>query len=111
LRILTFFNYSFPAPPNPGDYSISASGTLTVGNENPIGGGFPILSITGTRPVDGVDIEITGFLPPFGLTEFDRNDNSLFYPGRPFLDFNGFSFMVDNPSLSDDGLGDVNARP
>ena len=44
----------------------------------------------------------------FGLNEFDGNDNLLFFPGPPFLDFDGVSFTVDNPSLSDDGFGDVN---
>ncbi len=97
------FTYSFT-----GSNSISASGTLTVGAEDPFSGGFPILSITGTRTVNGIDMQITGVLPTFGLNEFDGSDNLLFFPGPPFLDFNGVSFSVDNPSLSDDGLGDVN---
>jgi hypothetical protein len=98
------FSYSFTT----GFNSITASGTLGVGAEDPMSGGFPILSITGTRNVNGTDMQITGLLPIFGLNSFDGNDNLLFFPGPPLLDFNGFSFSVDNPSLSDDGLGDVN---
>jgi len=62
------FNYSFPAPPDSGDYSISASGTLTAGNGDPI---------TETRTVDGVEMQITGLLPTFGLTSFDGNATDL----------------------------------
>jgi hypothetical protein len=103
------FNYSFPA--SPGELSISASGTLTVGSGDPIDG-FPILSITGSRTVDvgngPVTMQITGLDPTTGLNSFDGNDNLLFYPDNPVIDFNGISFMVDNAGLSDDGLGDVN---
>ncbi len=97
------FSYSFT-----GFNTITASGTLTVGAQDPLSGGFPILSIAGTRNVNGTDMQITGVLPTFGLNEFDGSDNLLFFPGPPFLDFNGVSFSVDNPALSDDGLGDVN---
>lgn len=97
------FDYSLS-----GLYTISASGTLMVGAEDPNTGGFPILSIMGTRTVDGVDMQITDILPTLGPNSFLGNDNLLFYPGPPFLDGNGVSFSVDNSSLSDDGLGDVN---
>lgn len=98
------FSYSFLGGVN----SITASGALTVGAQDPATGGFPILSIVGTRDVNGVNMQITGILPTTGLNSFDGNDNLLFYPNPPFLDFNGVSFSVDNLSLSDDGLGDVN---
>jgi hypothetical protein len=99
------FSYSFS-----GDFSISAMGTLTVGSGDPIDG-FQVLAITGTRTVDGVTMNITGLDPTTGPNSFDGNDNLLYNPdspGSPFLDGDGISFLVDNPSLSDDGSGDVN---
>jgi hypothetical protein len=92
------FSYSFPA----GFYAISATGELTLGDQDPASGGYPILSIAGTRIVNGVSMQITG------LTSYFGNDDLIFYPGPPLLDFNGFSFTVDNNALSDDGFGDVN---
>ncbi len=65
------FSYSFPN----GIVSISGSGTLTVGGEDPLSGGFPILSITGTRTVNGTEMQITG------LTSYFGNDRFAFLSG------------------------------
>jgi hypothetical protein len=70
------FNYSFPRV----GISISAAGTLAVGDLDPGSGGFPILSITGTRTVNGADTNITG------LTSYFGTDDLLFYPDLPFID-------------------------
>lgn len=103
------FSYSFlPPVRSTGYYSISVPGTLAVGAQDSVAGGYSILSMTGTRTVDGVDMQITGLLPTFGPISFYGNDNLLFYPGPPVVDYNGLSFSVDNLPLSDDGLGDVN---
>jgi hypothetical protein len=99
------FQYSLPAPPDSSYDAVSAYGTLTTGDFDLGIGGYLVSSIEGTRTVNGVDTLITGLIPPGG---FGGNSNVLYYPDAPFLDVNGLSFTIDNPVLSNDGLGNVN---
>src|ERR1035437_392556 len=64
------FQYSLPAP-DPSYDAISASGTL-VADEVP--GGYLVVSISGTRTVNGIAEAITGLIGPLG---YGGNSNLL----------------------------------
>ena len=95
------FNYSFPV--SGGTTHVTASGILTTGPLDPVAMDYTITGITGSRTVSGVTDAIASLLPP---SSFDGNDNLLF-PTSPFLDGNGFSFLLATGG-GNDGKGDVN---
>lgn len=94
------FSFSYGFPPAPGwGTAVLASGTLTT-DDTPLPGtggrGYRIQSITGTRrlislaPTETVQT-ITGLI---GEGQYMGNQNVLYYPGTPFLDYDGFAFTV-----------------
>ena len=95
------FNYSFPV--SGGSTTVTASGILTTGPFDPVAMDYTITGITGSRTVGGVTDLIASLLPP---GSFAGNDNLLF-PANPFLDDNGFSFLLATGG-GDDGNGNVN---
>ena len=101
-QIFTFV-YSLPAP-SPDYDDISAHGTLTTDDPNPVLNAYLITGISGVRTVNGTDESITGLIAPGG---FGGNSNLLYYPGPLFLDSNGLSFTIAN-SAGGDGSGRVN---
>jgi hypothetical protein len=96
------FNYSFPLNGVPAQ--VTASGILTTGPFDPVAMDYTITGITGSRTEAGVTDAIASLLPPGG---FDGNDNLLF-PTSPFLDGNGFSYVLASGTGGNDGKGDVN---
>lgn len=105
------FSFSYSFGPAPGyATTISASGTITTEDTPQIGGGYRIVSITGTRtlttsPLPAVQEAITGLLP---IGTYAGNQNLLYFPTAPFLDYDGMAFTVDNLFGGDDGTGQVN---
>ena len=97
------FNYLLAPPPaSPGYVTISASGTLTANLDS--GTGLYVVSdIAGTFTLGPDSTQITGLLPPGAY----YNSNILYYPNQPLLDSLGIGFTIADPTLSDDGLGDV----
>ncbi|MFN6488230.1 MULTISPECIES: PEP-CTERM sorting domain-containing protein [unclassified Nostoc] len=94
------FQYSFPS--YEGNSTISASGTLTTTDLDPIKNNYTITGITGTRTVQGISNQIIGLLSPgtYGI-----NDN-LLNASTPLLTKNGFSYLVSGSG--EDGNGNVN---
>ena len=98
------FDYSLAPPPNtPGFVAVAASGTLMADLDSGTGI-YVISSIAGNFSIGAAETQITGLIPPGGFF----NSNLLFYPNQPLLDSNGLSFTIADPTLSDDGSGDVN---
>ena len=95
------FQYSFPSFETNGT-AISASGTLTTTNLDPINNNYTITGITGTRTAQGITQTIIGLLSPgtYGI-----NDNFL-NTSMPLLTKNGFSYLVSGSG--EDGNGNVN---
>ncbi|MCW5314390.1 PEP-CTERM sorting domain-containing protein [Nostoc sp. KVJ3] len=95
------FEYSFPSY-EANSAPISASGTLTTTDLDPVKNNYTITGITGTRKVQGITETIIGLLSPgtYGL-----NDN-LLNASTPLLTQNGFSYLVSGNG--EDGNGDVN---
>jgi hypothetical protein len=95
------FQYSFPSYEADGT-AISASGTLTTTDLDPIKNNYTITGITGTRKVEGITETIIGLLSPgtYGI-----NDN-LLNLSTPLLTQNGFSYLVSGSG--EDGNGNVN---
>jgi hypothetical protein len=94
------FSFSYGFPPAPGfGTAVLASGTLTT-DDTPLPGtggrGYRIQSITGTRrlitltPTETIQT-ITGLI---GEGQYLGNQNILYYPGTPILDYDGFAFTV-----------------
>jgi hypothetical protein len=76
------------------DWSTSGplgSGCFTATNDG--GGQYTITAISGT--FDGGTI--SSLIAPGG---YDGNDNLLFYPGTPQLDFDGFSFLEGTDKIN-----------
>ncbi|MHC5596153.1 MAG: PEP-CTERM sorting domain-containing protein [Nostoc sp.] len=94
------FQYSFPS--YDGNSTISASGTLTTDDLDPIKNNYTITGITGTRTAQGITETIIGLLSPgtYGI-----NDN-LLNASTPLLTQNGFSYLVSGSG--EDGNGNVN---
>ncbi|MBN3896869.1 MAG: PEP-CTERM sorting domain-containing protein [Nostoc sp. NOS(2021)] len=95
------FQYSFPSYEANGT-AISASGTLTTTDLDPIKNNYTITGITGTRKAEGISEKIIGLLSPgtYGI-----NDN-LLNASTPLLSQNGFSYLVSGSG--EDGNGNVN---
>jgi hypothetical protein len=95
------FQYSFPSYKANGT-AISASGTLTTTDLDPIKNNYTITGITGTRTAQGISETIIGLLSPgtYGI-----NDNFLNI-STPLLTKNGFSYRVFGSG--EDGNGNVN---
>ncbi len=95
------FQYSFPSYEANGT-AISASGTLTTTDLDPIKNNYTITEISGTRTVQGITETIIGLLSPgtYGI-----NDN-LLNASMPLLTQNGFSYLVSGSG--EDGNGNVN---
>ncbi|MEH2060385.1 MAG: PEP-CTERM sorting domain-containing protein [Nostoc sp.] len=95
------FQYSFPSYQANGT-AISANGTLTTTDLDPIKNNYTITAITGTRTVQGITDKIIGLLSPgtYGI-----NDN-LLNASTPLLTQNGFSYLVSGSG--EDGNGNVN---
>ncbi|MDZ8263279.1 PEP-CTERM sorting domain-containing protein [Nostoc sp. ChiQUE01b] len=95
------FQYSFPSYEANGT-AISASGTLTTTDLDPIKNNYTITAITGTRTAQGITETIIGLLSPgtYGI-----NDNFL-NTTTPLLTQNGFSYLVSGSG--EDGNGNVN---
>ncbi|RCJ17961.1 hypothetical protein A6770_33410 [Nostoc minutum NIES-26] len=70
---------------------ISASGTFTTTDLDPVSNTYTITEITGTRTVGGVVQQILSLLPAL---EFGSSDN-LLYASEPFLTISGFSYKVE----------------
>ncbi|MEH1889899.1 MAG: PEP-CTERM sorting domain-containing protein [Nostoc sp.] len=77
------FNYSYSGE------GIEASGVLTTTNSSDANGYLTITGIKGQRNGE----TITALLPPGSFPIAAPNDN-LFSPTKPFLNFNGFSYLV-----------------
>ena len=111
------FDFTFTGS---GNSSITASGTITTGQDNPVGSFFtPSQLITGlTGTYNGH--EITALL---AQGSFFGNDNILYYPssqvymGQPtYLDIKGVAFTTDNNRTIDfyfglGGYGTINQAP
>ncbi|MEH2171756.1 PEP-CTERM sorting domain-containing protein [Nostoc sp.] len=95
------FQYSFPSYEANGT-AISASGTLTTTDLDPIKNSYTITGITGTRTAQGITKTIIGLLSP---TTYGTNDN-LLNTTTPLLTQNGFSYLVSGSG--EDGNGNVN---
>ncbi|MDZ8225261.1 PEP-CTERM sorting domain-containing protein [Nostoc sp. ChiVER01] len=95
------FQYSFPSYEADGT-GISASGTLTTTDLDPIKNNYTITGITGTRKAQGITETIIGLLSPgtYGI-----NDN-LLNANTSLLTQNGFSYLVSGSG--EDGNGNVN---
>ncbi|MBC6430292.1 PEP-CTERM sorting domain-containing protein [Nostoc sp. HG1] len=95
------FQYSFPSYEANGT-GISASGTLTTTDLDPIKNNYTITGITGTRTIQGISETIIGILSPgtYGI-----NDN-LLNASTPMLSQNGFSYLVSGSG--EDRNGNVN---
>jgi hypothetical protein len=106
----TTYDFSFT------DQSYEASGTLTTGAAS--NGGYLITAITGTfsENAGSTDTAITGLLTPGTCCSAPPNDNILFYPGTPYLDYNGFAFSISGDEINigydinSDTYGIVNER-
>ncbi|MDZ7955567.1 PEP-CTERM sorting domain-containing protein [Nostoc sp. DedQUE09] len=95
------FQYSFPSYEANGT-AISASGTLTTTDLDPIKNNYTITGITGTRTAQGITETIIGLLSP---STYGTNDNFL-NTTTPLLTRNGFSYLVSGSG--EDGNGNVN---
>ncbi|MEH2127109.1 PEP-CTERM sorting domain-containing protein [Nostoc sp.] len=95
------FQYSFPSYEANG-IAISASGTLTTTDLDPIKNNYTITGITGTRTAQGITETIIGLLSP---ATYGTNDNFL-NTTTPLLTQNGFSYLVSGSG--EDGNGNVN---
>lgn len=95
------FQYSFPSYEANGT-AISASGTLTTTDLDPIKNNYTITAITGTRTAQGITETIIGLLSP---STYGINDNFL-NTSTPLLTQNGFSYLVSGSG--EDGNGNVN---
>ena len=94
------FQYSFPS--YDGNSTISARGTLTTDDLDPIKNNYTITGITGTRTAQGITETIIGLLSP---STYGTNDN-LLNASTPLLTQNGFSYLVSGSG--EDGNGNVN---
>lgn len=95
------FEYSFPTYDADGT-TISAQGTLTTTDLDPINQNYRILGIKGTRTVKGITETIIKLLSP---GTYGNNDNFL-NANTPLLTKNGFSYLVTGDG--EDGQGNVN---
>jgi hypothetical protein len=95
------FQYSFPSYEANGT-AISASGTLTTTDLDPINNNYTITGISGTRTDQGIAETIIGLLSP---GTYGVNDN-LLNRSKPLLSKNGFSYLVSGSG--EDGQGKVN---
>lgn len=95
------FQYSFPSYELNGTV-ISASGTLTTTDLDPINNNYIITGISGTRTDQGITETIIGLLSP---GTYGVNDN-LLNASEPLLTTNGFSYLVSGNG--EDGNGNVN---
>ncbi|MEH1839037.1 MAG: PEP-CTERM sorting domain-containing protein [Nostoc sp.] len=95
------FQYSFPSYEANGT-GISASGTLTTTDLDPIKNNYTITGISGTRKAQGITETIVGLLSP---ATYGINDN-LLNASTPLLTQNGFSYLVSGSG--EDGNGNVN---
>ncbi len=95
------FQYSFPSYEANGT-AISARGTLTTTDLDPIKNNYTITGITGTRTAQGINETIIGLLSPgtYGISDNFLNTST------PLLTKNGFSYRVFGSG--EDGNGSVN---
>jgi len=92
------FDFSYNVFSSSANVQDKASGTITA-TYDPVHNDYDITAISGTSSAWGA---LT--LLPAGA--FEGNDNLLFYPTQPFIDFQGISFTV--AGAGDIGTGDVN---